>query len=148
MMAAGPPAGAPVLRSGNVNWDSIHDLMALRERRARRTTSPEAGWAPPVDLLETEVAFVLVVELPGLGPDDFAISATQDGLVLSGSRPAPVPVPERYLRLERGQGRFTRTFSFGQAINTDRINAGFDRGLLTITVPKATSRAERRIPIS
>lgn len=131
-----------------MNWDSLSDLIALRERQSRRTAPPESGWAPSVDLLETDKTFVLFVELSGLSANDFTIAATPDSLTISGERPGATPLPERYLRLERGQGRFARSFSFGQSINPDQITAGFERGLLTITVPKAKTRAEHRIPIS
>ncbi|MGD9858298.1 MAG: Hsp20/alpha crystallin family protein [Vicinamibacterales bacterium] len=131
-----------------MNWDSLQDLIALRERQARRAAPPESGWAPSVDLLETDGTFVVFVELSGLSAHDFAISATQDSLTISGERPATTPPPQRYVRLERGQGRFSRSFSFGQSINAEQIAAVFERGVLTITVPKTTVRTEHRIPIS
>lgn len=130
-----------------MNWDTLHDLVALRERATRRPSQPDAAWSPNVDLLETATAFLLVAELPGLGADDFRVSATGDGLVLTGQRRTSSPAPQRYLRLERGHGRFSRAFSFGQAIDANAIVASFERGLLTITIPKADVPSDRRITI-
>lgn len=130
-----------------MNWDTLHDLVALRERASRRPSQPDAAWSPSVDLLETATAFLLVAELPGLASDDFRVSATHDGLILAGERRSTGPAPQRFLRLERGHGRFSRAFSFGQAIDANAIVATFERGLLTITVPKLDVPADRRIRI-
>jgi HSP20 family protein len=151
---AARPAGAPGRASTtpracydprSMNWDPLHELLALHERTARRVSPQDSGWMPNVDLLETEAAFVIVAELPGFGPDDFAITATADGLTLSGQR-APVEGTTRYLRMERGQGRFTRSFVFGEPVSANDIRASFDEGVLTVTVPKHAPQ-KRRISI-
>ncbi len=136
-----------MLRFWGMNWDTLHDLVALRERATRRPSEPDAAWTPSVDLLETDTAFLLVVELPGLAADEFQVSAVADGLVLTGERRNTTPAAQRYLRLERGHGRFSRAFNFGQAVDASAIVATFERGLLMITVPKAAVPADRRITI-
>jgi HSP20 family protein len=128
-------------------WDPLHELTVLHERATRCPSPKDAGWTPQVDLLETAVEYQIVAELPGLAEGDFSIDATSDGLVLSGQRPAPNPPPDRYLRMERGQGRFVRAFSFGEPIDVGAIKASFDRGLLGITVPKLNAPVDRRIAI-
>jgi HSP20 family protein len=127
-----------------MNW---RDLMALHERATRHPASQDGAWTPSVDLVETEAAFLIVVELPGLGPGDFSITAAADGLTLSGERPPMSPNPQRYFRMERGHGRFSRTFAFADAVQADGIRATFERGVLRITVPKLAARDTRRISI-
>jgi HSP20 family protein len=129
-----------------MNWDPLHELVALQER-SRQPIPPDAAWTPSVDMLETRDAFVIVVELPGARAEHLSITATQDGVVLSGERPAPAPPPQRFLRVERGYGRFSRAFNFAEPVDVNAIGAKFERGLLTITVPKAYPASEHRINI-
>jgi HSP20 family protein len=102
---------------------------------------------PPVDVYETAGDYVVTAELPGFTAADFKVSATADTLTLSGRRPAPnVPNPQ-YLRVERGQGDFSRTFNFPEPIDVSRVAADFRDGLVTITVPKADAAGARKIDI-
>lgn len=130
-----------------MNWDPLHDLVALHERGERRPPGGDGAWTPLVDLLETDAAFLIVAELPGLGSDDFTITATADRLVLAGTRRAAGPTPRRFLRLERGHGRFSRSFAFASPIDVRGVAAHFDAGLLQITVPKASAGGDRRIEV-
>jgi HSP20 family protein len=127
-----------------MHWDPLHDLVVLRERSTRRPSAPDGAWAPSVDLLETDAAFLLIVELPGLGEADFSIRAAGNTVTLTGRRPAVVPPPVRYLRMERGHGKFSRSFTFGSQVAVNEIKASFDRGLLQITVPKTSSAGDRQ----
>lgn len=128
-------------------WDPLHDLVALHDRVNRRHGQGDAAWMPAVDLLETNEAFVLVAELPGFKVPDVTITATAGTLVLAGERPPAAPAPDRFLRIERGSGRFSRSFTFGEDIDVDGITATFERGLLTIRVPKASAGRHARIVI-
>lgn len=127
-------------------WDPLHDLIGFGDREIERHTN-RGGWAPPVDIYETADHYVLVAELPGFGSTDFAVSATPGSVTLSGSRPPLDVESPQYLRIERGQGDFSRTFSFPEAISVPGIRADLDEGLLTVTVPKAACVGPQRIDI-
>lgn len=127
-------------------WDPFRDLVAIRNRTAARI-APGSSWMPPVDVYEAGGAYVVTAELPGFTAADFKISATADTLTLSGRRPAPdVPNPQ-YLRVERGQGDFSRTFNFPEPIAVSAIAADFRDGIVKITVPKAGAAGARKIDI-
>jgi HSP20 family protein len=128
-----------------MHWDPFHDLLAFGQRTSQRPQR-DAAWTPTVDLLETDAAFLIFVELSGLGPHDFAINTVGNELQLTGERPPVDPPPQRYLRMERGHGRFARTFTFGDPVKMSAVEAAFDRGLLRITVPKS-NEGDRRIAI-
>jgi HSP20 family protein len=130
-----------------MKWDPLHELMSLHDRAARRSSPPDGAWSPNVDLLETREAFLLRVELPGLAPDEFSITTTGDGILLTGHRRVISPPPVRYLRMERGHGRFSRAFSFGTPVDTSKVQASYAAGLLTVTVPKLHQSGEHRIVI-
>jgi HSP20 family protein len=129
-------------------WDPLHELVALHERHHRDRGGPHGSWSPPVDLYETASQYVVTVELPGFGPGDVAVNVSSDSLTLAGRRPA-LDVPTlQYLRIERGQGAFTRTFTFHDPVDGGAVEAEFRDGLLTVTVPKAGYVPPRRIEVT
>jgi HSP20 family protein len=91
-------------------------------------------WAPAVDILETEEAFLLFAELPGVEKDAIELHVSDGQLELSGMRtPAE---GETFLRLERSYGEFRRSFRLGAGIDGDAVTARFRAGVLEVVVPK------------
>jgi HSP20 family protein len=132
-------------------WDPLRDLLALHEQLGQLVGSDAPGWTPPVDLYETPAEFVLTAELPGLTRDQIEIHAEDMRLTLRGARTSTpgreIPC-EQFHRVERGHGRFSRTFALPEPIDVERIAADLRDGVLTITIPKAVDRAARRIDVS
>ena len=127
-------------------WDPIRDLLAIQQRLDRFAPGP-AGWTPPVDLLETTEAYLVVAELPGVNRDDLTISMHDDGrLTLAGVRRERHA--EEYHQVERGHGSFSRTFHLLIPVDADRITADLHDGVLTVTCPKAEGVGGRRIHIT
>ena len=111
------------------------------------TTSP-TEFAPRVDVTETDDAYVLSVDLPGLEPEDVELTVTPEGLVLKGERPSEDrPDGERAHISERVHGRFSRTFKFPVAVKPDDVVAESKRGVLRIEVKKVVAEQSRRIQI-
>lgn len=128
-------------------WDSRHASFPVGDRAEREHRLSGGTWVPAVDIRESPASYVVVAELAGLGPADFAVAATPATLTLSGRRPARPIAGSQYLRVERGQGEFSRTFTFPDPLDTSRISADFRDGLLTITIPRRVPDANRRIEI-
>jgi HSP20 family protein len=129
-------------------WDPLHDLLAIQQRLDRLAPGGQAGWAPPVDLHETDDCYVLTAEVPGLARDDLQIHVHDGRLTLSGTRHEREVPCEQYHRVERGYGTFTRTFQLPMPIAVERIAADLQNGVLTVTVPKSPDAAPRRIRVS
>ncbi len=107
------------------------------------------SWVPPVDIQETEDGYRLQAELPGLTKDDVQITLENNVLRLSGERKFEKDVQkEGYHRIERTYGSFARSFALPHPVNGDGVQAAFENGLLTITVPKADQAKPRKIAIS
>jgi len=107
------------------------------------------GWVPPVDIQETEDAYKLQAELPGLTKDDVNITLENNVLRLSGERKVEKDIKkESYHRVERTYGAFSRAFSLPLQVNSEGVQAAFENGVLTITVPKAEQAKPRKISIS
>jgi HSP20 family protein len=107
------------------------------------------GWMPPVDIQETEEAYRLTAELPGLTRDDINITLENNVLRLSGERKLEKDVKkESYHRIERSYGAFSRSFTLPHLVSSEKVQAAFQDGVLTITVPKAEQARPRKIAIS
>jgi HSP20 family protein len=107
------------------------------------------GWVPPVDIQETEDAYRLMAELPGLTKEDINITLENNVLRLSGERKFERDAKkESFQRIERTYGSFTRSFALPSQVNSEGVTATFADGVLTLTVPKAEQAKPRKIAIS
>jgi HSP20 family protein len=132
-------------------WDPMRDLLALHEQLGHLVGADAPGWTPAVDLYETAEEYVLTAELPGLAREQIDIHAEERRVVIRGARgvdPGRTIPCEQYHRVERGHGRFSRTFSLPEIIDVDAIRAELKDGILTVTLPKAVDRTTRRIDVS
>ena len=129
-------------------WDPLRDLFALQERIERMADAGAAGWTPPVDLYETTDRYVLIAELPGLTRDDIEIQVHDGTVTLQGRRRSPAVPCERYHRVERGHGQFSRAFALPEPIAVQSVHADLKDGVLTITMPKLRDRSSRHVNVS
>jgi HSP20 family protein len=91
---------------------------------------------------------VIMAELPGVNPEDIDISVVGETLTLTGFRPQEeLKEGEKYHRRERSFGRFTRTFQLPFSVETDRVEAVFDKGVLHISLPRAEVDKPKKIAI-
>ncbi len=105
-------------------------------------------WAPRTDLSETDDAFRIRLDVPGMTKDDIAINLQNNTLTVSGERSSERQEDgEEYVRVERAFGTFHRTFTLPDAVDPDRVEATYDEGVLTINVPKTEKSTRRQIEI-
>ena len=108
-------------------------------------------WVPAMDAWETEQAFVVQVDLPGLNPEQVDVSFDKNTLVIRGTRSDTIPSDEaekRVFFVERAPGAFSRTLRFPQYVEASKIEAKFNNGVLTVTVPKSDAGRARKIQVS
>ena len=107
------------------------------------------AWVPPVDIQENGDSYLFHAELPGMSKEDIHITLENSVLRLSGERKFEKDAKkENYHRVERTYGTFTRTFTLPTQVDPEKVQAAFENGILTITVPKAEQAKPRRISIS
>lgn len=105
-------------------------------------------WTPPVDIQETDDAYRIHAELPGMTKDDIQITLENNILRLSGERKFEKDTKqENYHRIERTYGAFSRSFALPTQVSPDKVEAKFENGVLSIVVPKAEQAKPRRISI-
>jgi HSP20 family protein len=106
-------------------------------------------WVPAMDLVEADDHFTLTADLPGLGEEDVNIEVQDGALSITGERKAEHEAREGgWYRIERAVGSFNRTLTLPEGIDVDAITASFDRGVLTVRIPKPEQRKPRRVEIS
>jgi HSP20 family protein len=107
--------------------------------------------APEAEVVETEADIRVLMDAPGMAPDDIDINLENNILTVSGERrPAWTEVEERNLTWhlsERRYGKFSRSFVLPRDVEQDRIAAHFENGVLSITIPKTERARRRRIEI-
>jgi len=97
------------------------------------------GWRPDADAYETESAIEVLVELAGLDEDDFEVQLFEDVLVVEGHRRLPACAEGAvYHAAGIRQGPFQVEVVLPAAVDAERVEARYDRGLLRITLPKLT----------
>ncbi len=108
-------------------------------------------WVPAMDAWETENSFVVQLDLPGVTAEQVDLTFDRNTLSVRGTRSATIQAPEtgeiRVFFAERAPGSFSRTLRFPQYVESSRIEATFNNGVLTITVPKAEAAKPRKIEI-
>lgn len=110
----------------------------------------QAGLMPSLDVDETEQAYTVSAELPGIDPKDVELDLRDNALTLRGEKRSERKEEDGGRRYsERSFGRFERTIPFASEVDADRIEASFENGLLKVTLPKNAKARDktRRIEI-
>ena len=124
--------------------DSIFDQFSGRSEDEETS----AVWAPRTDLSETDEAFRIRLDVPGMTKDDITINLQNNTLTVSGERTSErTDEGEEYVRVERAFGNFHRTFTLPNTVDPETVEAAYGDGVLTIHVPKAEESTRRQIEI-
>jgi HSP20 family protein len=98
---------------------------------------------PRIDLSETDKEFKVSAELPGLDENDIEVSLTQNTLTIKGEKKEEKEDKDQnYYRMERSYGSFQRTIPLPYEVESNKVEATFKKGVLTVTLPK-TAEAQK-----
>lgn len=114
------------------------------------TPSSGGNWLPSVSVEETTDELLLKAELPGMREEDIELEVENNILTLRGEKTEERREGDearKYHLWERSFGSFARSFTLPRTVNADEIHADFDRGILTVRMPKAPEAKSRRITI-
>jgi HSP20 family protein len=131
-------------------WDLFRDLRGIEDefdRLAGRAFSRNS-WVPALDVRESEDRFEVTLDLPGMEPGDVSVQFEDGMLSISGKREfSKEDTSETWHRVERSFGTFARSIRLPQTADTEKIEASFDKGVLTVTVPKSEQAKPRTIEV-
>ena len=118
------------------------NLLTLDDGRESGT------WIPMADIVETEDALFVTVELPGVVKDQLTVSTHGGDLILKGEKGKPAAeLPARFLVAERAYGKFRRVIHLGVPVNTHTAEALLADGYLRIRFPKVPNRRGEEVAI-
>ena len=99
---------------------------------------------PEVDVGETDKALKITAELPGMSEADVEVTLADDVLTIKGEKREESDQAEKDMHItERRYGSFQRSFRLPEGIDAGKIEAGFDKGVLTVSVPKSAKAATK-----
>jgi HSP20 family protein len=112
----------------------------------------ELSWetAPAMDIAETEKAYEITTELPGMSESDVEVVASDGGLTIKGEKKEEKEEKKKdYYLSERRYGSFERRMQIPEGVDADKIEATFKKGVLTVTLPKTTQaqKPEKKISV-
>jgi HSP20 family protein len=134
-------------------WDPIRELQRemgrLFESLDPFESARQVQQYPPLNLYDSGDRYVLSAQLPGITPADIELTITGETLTLRGERKRAEGVTEEnYRRRERPMGRWARTITLPDRVESALVGATFADGILTVTLPKAESAKPRHITVT
>jgi HSP20 family protein len=140
----------PTFDSALNDFDQVRrELLRLLDTVAGETFGDRgAGVFPPVNITQDADNFYLRAEVPGIKPNELALSAVRNRVSLAGKREIQRE-QERvsYHRKERAEGSFNRTVTLPSEVDAQRVDARYADGILTLTLPKAEETKARQITV-
>jgi HSP20 family protein len=134
-------------------WNEVQQFQQEVNRVLNRWTTPPGGWRaapafPLVNVWDDADSVHVEAELPGLEPKDVDLQVTGNSeLTIKGERFALAADKGTLHRQERGTGSFTRVVELPFRVDPDKVDARFEKGVLTVTLAKHTAAKPRKIQV-
>lgn len=127
-------------------WRDFDELF--KEAVTAAAEAPEATLTPAADVVETEKAVEIHLDLPGVVPEQIDVKLEGNQLTITAERKVEKAVEQRgYLRRERAQGAFTRSFTLPTTLDGTKPEASYRHGVLTVTLPKKEEVQPRSLKV-
>ena len=101
----------------------------------------------PMDVWQADDGYHVALDLPGIDPGSVEITCERNVLTIRAERRAEYEEGHNVLLAERPQGSFTRQMQVGEALDTGKVAATYDNGVLKLTIPMAEAAQPRRIEV-
>lgn len=132
-------------------WNPVRELLSIRDEMDRLFNerffrTENRPLLLPIDAYMTDEALVLMADVPGLLPEDIHITFEGDTLTIRGEYKNHAE-GKNYLLRERMVGKFERVLTINTPVDSDKIEASFENGVLTLTLPKAEAAKPKQITV-
>ncbi|MDZ7918301.1 MAG: Hsp20/alpha crystallin family protein [Rhodococcus sp. (in: high G+C Gram-positive bacteria)] len=132
-----------------LRFDPFRDVDSLTSAMLGASSgSDRAPRFMPMDLYKVDDHYVLSADLPGVDPGSIDVDVDRGTLTLTAHRSAPESAGVQWITSERFAGTFRRQVSLGDGVDTERISASYDNGVLSITIPLAERAKPRKVDIA
>src|SRR5215467_6137265 len=140
-------------------WDPFREFTTLQDRmnrlfqqsfgEGREESLTTGAFAPAVDVYEDEHNVTLKIEVPGIEEKDLDIRVENNTLTVHGERKfEKEEKEENYRRVERQYGSFTRSFTLPNTVDTEHVQANYDKGILKIQLAKKAEAKPKQIKVN
>ena len=141
-------AFASMWRPGLDPFSDVRRLHNQIDRLFGQRPAPSAGAFPAVNLWAGPDSIAVTAELPGIAPEDVEVSVREDVLTIRGTRtPATDSEPAGWHRRERSHGHFQRLVQLPFRVDSERVEARFNNGVLEVELHRPEEDKPRRIEI-
>lgn len=144
-----------------VKWDPFRELEEVSNRLnrlfgrspARAESGQEmlamADWAPSVDISETDTAYLVKAEIPGVKKEDVKVTIQDGMLTIQGERRQEKEEKgKKFHRIERSYGSFARSFRVPGDADENSVKAEFKDGMLNVTLAKSEKAKPKSVEVS
>ena len=132
-----------------LRFDPFSEIDALtRALLSGQTGSNRSPMFMPMDLYKVEDHYVLTADLPGVDPGSVDVSVDNGTLTLTAHRTSKPGESVQWLANERFFGTYRRQLSLGEGIDSSKISATYENGVLSVTIPLAERAKPRRIEVT
>jgi HSP20 family protein len=132
------------------HFDPLANLRLFEDAFSRFLSEPASNrpWSPAVDIYETENELVLKADLPDVNEKDIDVRVENQTLTIAGTRNfEKTEAKKGFHRVERSYGNFVRSFAIPNTFDTDNIKAGYQNGVLAVTLPKKETAKPRQVKV-
>ena len=144
-----------------VKWDPFKELEDVSNRlnrifgRSLARTEPNQGilamadWTPSADISETDTAYLIKAEIPGVNKEDVKVTLQDGMLTIQGERKMEKEEKDKkFHRIERSYGSFVRSFRLPEDADESAVKAEFKDGMLNVTLTKSAKAKPKATEIS
>jgi HSP20 family protein len=142
-----------------IRWEPFRDMVSFREAMDRMLDegffrspipfAPRSEGSMAVDMYETEDSVIVKTAIPGVKAEDIDLSIAGDTLTIKAETRTEEEVKrENYLRRERRSGSYYRALTLPGGLQTDKADADYTNGILTLTLPKAEEVKPKSIQVT
>ncbi|WP_086617459.1 Hsp20/alpha crystallin family protein [Erythrobacter tepidarius] len=127
-----------------------NDIAHATDKTPAQAPEPAAGgriYRPLTDIVEHDAGVSMMLEMPGVGPEDVDITLENRVLTIRGRVALTRPEELQLTHAEYGEGDFERAFALSEDFDPDRIEARMHDGVLTLTLPKAPEAQPKKIAV-
>jgi len=140
-----PTAIESVRREMDRFFDELTPFSWMRETNGG---SRMDVWAPNTDMSEDENEYVIKMDIPGMTKDDIEVNFEDNRIIIRGDRSEEEKEEKKdYIRKERYEGSFYRSFTIPKTVDEDQIKAKFEEGVLKINLPKAEVSKPKEVKV-
>ena len=126
-------------------WQELEDWQRRLERR--RSEDPSGSWAPATDIVEDSDGLYIYLDLPDVDEGSLEVSSEQSNLSVRATRNYKKDENQTIHYQSRPKGEFTRSFNVPSSFDLSKVEAQYERGVLTLHVPRSEHTKPRKIEV-